>query len=268
VGADPALFPGAGSGGDPAGRTPRWQLRMGRSVSDVLGEFGFELRSVRADLRVVGQPVEALLARKVLFAVGAAACPPVTLVLMALGGVRVPLLLPAWVSLALAVAGFFVPDMILRAEAAHRRRGFRHAVSSYLDLVAITLAGGTGTEGALHGAANVGQGWAFARIREALSHARDAGEPPWAALGRLGVDLDVSELRELAASLELAGNEGAKVRQSLAAKAVSLRRHEMADAESQAAEATERMVLPLSLLFVGFLIFLGYPAVTRVLFGL
>ncbi len=75
------------------------------------------------------------------------------------------------------------------------------------------------------------------------------------------------ELIELSSTLELAGTEGARVRQSLQARAVSFRRHEQADAESTANSATERMFLPGALLLVGFLLFIGYPAFSRVIGG-
>jgi len=78
----------------------------------------------------------------------------------------------------------------------------------------------------------------------------------------------VAELTELAASLTLAGTEGAKVRASLAAKATSLRNRQLADAETTAQAATERMSLPLVLLFAGFLLLIGYPAVVHVLTGI
>jgi len=81
--------------------------------------------------------------------------------------------------------------------------------------------------------------------------------PPtrWAALGRLGQELGVAELSELAASVALAGTEDGKARASLAAKAASLRTHERAEAETADQAATERMSLPVVLLFAGFLLF-------------
>ena len=78
----------------------------------------------------------------------------------------------------------------------------------------------------------------------------------------------MGELCELAASVGLAGTEGARVRESLVAKASSLRAHELSEAESAAQSASERMSLPVVLLFVGFLVFLGYPAVDRILTGI
>src|SRR5581483_1383228 len=114
----------------------------------------------------------------------------------------------------------------------------------------------------------VGQGWAFDHLRSALDAARLARRPPWDVLGRLGAELGVTDLVELAASVSLAGTEGAKVRASLAAKAASLRSHELADAETTAQAATERMSLPVVVLFAGFLAFIGYPAIDHGLTGL
>ena len=49
---------------------------------------------------------------------------------------------------------------------------------------------------------------------------------------------------------------------------MSLRVHELTDAESSEQAATEKMSLPVVLLFAGFLFFLGFPAVEKVLTGL
>ncbi len=168
----------------------------------------------------------------------------------------------------MAVAGFFLPALELRSQAAERRRSFRHALGCFLDLVAVRLAGGAGVESSLSDSAASGHGWAFAELRQALAEARLMGEPPWAGLARLGDDLDVSELRELAASAALAGDEGARVRASISAKAKALRVRGLADAEGAAQAASERMSLPIVLLLVGFIVFLGYPAINQVLYGL
>jgi tight adherence protein C len=156
----------------------------------------------------------------------------------------------------------------LRVDAAKRRKGFLHALSCFLDLVAVRLAGGAGVDGALNQCAEAGHGWAFVEIRQALAEARLLGEAPWSGLARLGTDLGIAELGELAASVSLAGAEGARVRTSLSAKARSIRTKGLANAQATAESASERMSLPVVMLMFGFVAFLGYPAVMQVLTGL
>ena len=240
---------------------------IGRWLAAGLAGLGIQMRPLRSDLAVTGRSLERHLAEKVTLAVFGLVLAPAVAALMALGGAALPLAVPAWASVVLAVGGFFVPDVGVRAEAAARRRDFRHALGSFLDLVVVGLSGGAGVEAALQDAVEVGRGWAFAQLRSALATARVRREPPWSALGRLGAELGVPELVELGASVGLAGTEGARVRASLAAKAESLRAHRLAEAEGEAQAASERMSLPVVLLFAGFLVFIGYPAMARVLSG-
>ncbi len=165
-------------------------------------------------------------------------------------------------------AGALVPIVTLRREGAAARRHARAAVGCFVDLVVLALAGGAGIEGSLLEAARVTDDWVFERIARALVRARDAGTPPWVALGDLGRAIGVPDLVELAATVGLAGSEGARVQRALTARAASLRRRELADAERQANAVTERLFLPSTLLVAGFLLFVGYPAWTRILGGL
>ena len=262
------VAPGEGPSERPAARregaTER-ELAIGRVLLAALDDLGTPLgRALERDLNVTGQSLEGLAARKAIGAVFAGLFVPAATAVLTLAGLAVPLPAAAGLALAAALAGFLAPDLSLRRQAAARRREFREATSLWLDLVAVSLAGGAGIEEAMTATSAAGQGWAFQRLRDTLDRARLAGEPPWAALGRLGEQLDVAELRELAASLALAGTEGARVRRSLTAKAGSLRQREVADAESAAAGVTERLVLPVGLLLLGFVLFLGFPALLRV----
>ncbi len=245
--------------------------RLGRPAARLLNRSGVGWlipQRVRRDLAVLDRSPERHLAEKLTLAlVGLLFSPAITALLM-LGGAHLSLTVPLWASLILMVGGFILPDLGIRSDAARRRRDFRHALGSFLDLVVVALAGGGGVETALGDAASIGNSWAFSYLRRALDGARLARETPWSALGRLGQELGIGELSELAASVSLAGTEGAKVRASLAAKAASLRTHELAEAETADQAATERMSLPIVMLFAGFLFFIGFPAVERVLTGL
>jgi Flp pilus assembly protein TadB len=242
-------------------RTSTW-------ITNALEGIGLDLGTLHADLRLVGRSVDQHMGTKVVLAILGLLLPSATVAVAALGGVAFSFTIPVVAGLVLGVAFFFVPDLTLRSEAAERRKAFRHALSSFLDLVVISLAGGAGVESALRDAAGIGEGWAFTQLRSALDVTMLTGETPWSALGRLGQELGVAELAELAASVSLAGTEGARVRESLAAKAKSLRDHELSEAEAEAQSATERMALPVVLLFLGFLILIGFPAVDAVLTGI
>jgi Flp pilus assembly protein TadB len=254
-----------------AGATESSQPRGRRLVQRIAQSLGLERfveRSVEADLRVVGGTLEDHVASRAMVALVGFALVPATTALMWAGGVRVSPAVPGLVSPLLGLAGFFVPAGTLRSAAAERRRSFRHAFSSFLDIVSVTLAGGAGVETALYRSAATGRGWAFAELRHALVTSQLLGQTPWSGLDRLGVDLGVVELQELAASVALAGEDGASVRASIAAKARALRIRALSDAESHAQAATERMSLPIVVLMTGFMVFVTYPSIARILTGL
>ena len=220
------------------------------------------------DLRVLGRTREEHLAKCALAGFVGLLWAPATAAMMSAGGVRVSLVFPLWMSVVLGIAGLATPGLGVRSEAATRRHGFRHALGCYLDLVAVRLAGGAGIESALTGAADAGDGWAFGELRNALTDSRLLGEPLWNGLARLGTDIGVPELSELAASTGLAGDEGARVRSSIVAKARALRFRGLTDAEATAQSASERMSLPVVGLMLGFIVFLAWPAVLEVTHGL
>lgn len=236
----------------------RW-LRLVRPLLPALQAVGLPSERLRRDLAVTGTDIDEHLARKTLYGVAGLLAPAIAgLGRAALGSPPAPQA-PVVAALALAAAGFLYPDIRVRAEATRARRDFVHALSAYLDLVVISLAGGAGIDSALHDAASIGRGWAFDQLRRALEAARLTRVTAWSTLRQLGDHLGVRELSELAAATTLAGVEGAKVRASFTARAASLRTHLLTDAEKDAKSATGRMVLPWLLLFLGFLIFLGYP---------
>ncbi|MDP9820656.1 type II secretion system F family protein [Nocardioides massiliensis] len=221
---------------------------------------------LRADLAVMGQSMEQFLGQTALGAVAGLVVPPMLLVLMDAVGLGLgSASIPVWVALIGALVGGYLTRSQLASAAKERRRDFRHVVSAFLDLVAMNLAGGRGVPEALQAASSISDGWAMVRIRDTMEAARLQGVTPWAALGDLGSDMAVEELRDLAAALALVAEDGAKVRDSLSARAASMRQRELADAESRAAEQSQSMLVAQLLLAVGFLLFLMYPAVANVL---
>ncbi len=153
------------------------------------------------------------------------------------------------------------PDIRLSEQIDRRRRDFRYSLSAYLDLVTIILAGGGGLETALQTAADLGDGWAFAEIRTALRNARLTNRTVWDVFDELGEELGVPELRD---SALLAGDQGARIRASLSAKADSMRANQTAAIEAQAEAATEKMLLPVITLVVGMILFIGFGVVQAI----
>lgn len=245
-----------------------WVVAWGRMFVPGLRMLGLPGARIEADLRVTGRGADTHLAAKALLTIAGLLAPWLLHALLTLGGLSPGVEVPLLAGLVLAALGFLTPDLDARAKATRLRREFRDALSAFLDLVGITLAGGAGVEAALGDAAAIGTGPAFEAIRRALRTAQLTRATPWTTLRRLGEELDITELAELAASISLAGTEGARVRASLAAKAQALRTHQVTDAETEAQAATERMALPVTLLFLGFLAFIAYPAVIQVLNGL
>ena len=245
-----------------------WALRVGRPFVKPLAALGLPNRKLRNDLAVTGKSVQHHLAEKATLALTGLLLPILMQLVFVVADLGLGWEVPAVAGLVLALGGFLLPDISVRQEAERRRSTFRHALSAYLNLIRVLLAGGAGVDGALSDAVNIGKGWAFQQLRRALVTAKLTRTTPWSTLGQLGTELDVHQLSELAASVSLAGTEGARVRASLAAKAAALRTRELTDAEGDAQAATERMSLPVVMLFGGFLLFIGFPALASVLGGL
>lgn len=263
---DTTAYPSQPTDVDQAG----WSARLGRPGVRWLGRAGLPRASVGRDLETLDKPVEVHLAEQTTATVFGLLLPPIVVGLFSVagGGTGIGIVAPIGASLILGTAGFFAADLAARSEAAKHRAAFRDALSSFLDLVVISLAAGSGVDQALDEAASIGSGPAYTDLRYALAEARLARVPPWDVLAALGRRIGLAELQQLAATVALAGTEGAKVRTSLRARAVAMRDRQLAHAEGEANAATERMSLPVVALFAGFLIFLGYPAVAAVLIGL
>ena len=225
------------------------------------------MRGFRSDLAVTGSDPTLFVSRTIVGAGAFAFVPVVCWLVLVAVGLTVPLGAAVLVSVVGVPVAIALAAGSLRRTATARRRHFRVVIGSFVDLVVLSLAGGVGIDGALHDAAQVTADWAAQRMSKALLAARDGGVAPWAALSALGAELGVPELVELSTTVQLAGTEGARVRQSLTARGASLRRHEQADAESAANAMTERLFLPGALLLIGFLVFIGFPAVHRILGG-
>jgi Flp pilus assembly protein TadB len=250
------------------GGEPGWAGRAGQRGVPLLRALGLPTAALRADLAITGTDVDRHLAEKAACAVAGLAAPALVLGLAAVAGAGTGWWVPVWACLLCAGALFLAPDLAVRAQARTRRAEMRHTLAVVLDLTVIALAGGAGVHQALTDAVAAPRGWAASRLRGAVDTARLARHSVWEEFDALEAQTGVGELRELAATVGLAGSEGARIRTSLEAKATAIRGRRLAEADGNAQSATERMALPVVLMFTAFLVFIGYPALAHVLTGL
>jgi Flp pilus assembly protein TadB len=254
---DPAVMATAGGVSAPQ---PAWQATVGGWLSRHVTASGDTV-----DLAVAGRSPAAHALAKASTAIALALLPVAAGTVLWVAGTGVTPVVGIVPAVVMGVAGWITPDLEVRGRARRRREEFVAALSSYLDVVAIQLAGGTGVESALYAAADHGDGWPFVELRTALDRTRLSKQAPWPALEALGRRLQVDELVELATAAGVAGRHGAQIRTSLSARAAGLRARQLAEIEAAAGATTERMTIPLVILGVAFLAFILYPAVTQVL---
>ena len=245
---------------------PDWLDALGYRAAALLRRTGIDLGALNSDLSVLGRSLERHLVTSLLLGLLGFGAPLLVTALGTLAG-RPMGSLPLLACLVLGAAMAALPTARLRSRAAQARRDFRHVVGSFLDLVSMSLGAGRGVPEALDAASALSDDPAMARIRDALAAARLRGETPWAAMGRLGTTLRIDELRDLSAALALVAEDGAKIRESLSARATSMRRRELADAEGRAGENSESMLVAQLVIAIGFIVFLVYPALSGIMGG-
>jgi Flp pilus assembly protein TadB len=223
------------------------------------------LPSPGPDLALLGQDRESFLASKITCGFAGLATVPVLSALLLAAGHRLPLAVPVLASLVLGGALFLAPDLVTKINAAEKRADFRHALTSYLDLVALERGAGSAPTEALEAAAALGGGWAFQRIAAALDAARRAGRAPWSGLADLAAETGVPELADLADIAGVAGQEGARIIDTLTARAASMRAAALSADRAVSGSRSTTMVIPIALLGAGFLLLIVFPVVYRTL---
>jgi Flp pilus assembly protein TadB len=225
------------------------------------------------DLAVMGQSLERHVAEKLATALLGFLLPLCAggLLLDAGGLVGVNLSLgiavPLWFAVLLGLSGFIAPDLVLRTNAASRRRELLEDLSVFIQAVGMSLTANRGVEAALQDAVAVGDDWGFAQLRGALAQSRIGSDRPWAALGRLGQELGVDTLEELGARVALAGEDGARIADSLATFAETLRSRRLIQVEREENVRSEVMAAVSVLPLVAFTLFLVAPAFFQLLSG-
>jgi hypothetical protein len=241
------------------------QEKVGRWLAERIARPTGLLAVPRTDLAVLGRPVERFMLDKLALFVTGLAAPSLLTGLVTVAGGSLPWAFPVLVGLVLAAVLSLVPDWSVRSQARLRRRDFRYAFTSYLQLVVLERQAGAALNAALENPAKITDGWPFQRIHQALSRARQGQQQPWRALADLGAEIDVRDLTDLAHTAEIAGSEGAKMHDVLIAKIGSMRHEASAAARSEANARTTAMWVPTSLLMLGFVILIGFPFFSKLL---
>lgn len=225
------------------------------------------LRVSAGDLDLVGRSHEHLVATKLGLAALALLAPPMGTVAAAAAGFGLPVGLPVFASLGLATVAFFLPDRDVRRHADRAREEFTGTVAAYLVLVALERKADAGPVQALNGSARVGCSWPWQRIRDALDRAYLDRRPAWDGLHDLATSIGVPALAEVADIVRTSGEEGTAIAETLLARARSLRVELAARQQATANADSERMVIPVALLGLGFVALLAYPVFSRITTG-
>ncbi|MFJ8313348.1 MULTISPECIES: hypothetical protein [unclassified Streptomyces] len=217
----------------------------------------------RADLQLLNQPVEQFLLNKVLLAFVGLVLPSVLSAAWTLLDITLPLFVPAVAGVLAAVLLWFVPDLMVRRDAARAREEFTHAITVYLELVALRLASNIAVDQALEEAARVGSSWSFLRLQEALLRARMEKSSPWQVLEDLGTQLKIPVLRDVADFAQMSGKDGASIYAPVRARAKSTRDEQLSTAVARANSDSEKMHIPGAVMCVLIMCLLSFPVVLK-----
>ncbi|MFH8698948.1 type II secretion system F family protein [Streptomyces chartreusis] len=236
-------------------RWGRWLLARLERVPGV--------RIPTTNLALLGQGPGAFMLKKTALAGAGLLCPVIVSIPWILAGVSLPFYVPAVVGLLIAVLLFITPDLAVRDQAKRAREEFAHALSAYLDLVALKRAADAGPAEALEKAAGVGTGWPFLYLHGALRRARLEKIPPYEALTQLANEYDLPVLDDVADIMRGSATDGAAVYKALRARTAALNTELLADQAAEANTASEKMTAPGALLAVLVMLLLAFPAVIR-----
>jgi len=215
---------------------------------------------VLPDLAITGTPTETFAVKVVGYAIGLALLGPVLWAAMGAIGVHLSFEVPTLGVLVLGTAGAVSPFVDLHKAAERRRRHFCHSLSTYASLVSMAMAGAMGWSSALEVASTVSStDWAMDEIAQSLLWAQAYRKQPWEGLERLAVRFNLPDLTDLARAMSGAG-DGARIRDSLDAKAQSMRLKETSALEDAAQAVTHKMLLPGVFLMAGYGVLVFYPA--------
>ncbi len=242
---------------DPFSRLTRSAL-VARLTSSAL------VKTPRQDLALLGISAQAYTAYRLATALCGLALGPLLGALSAITRLHLPLEIPVGLSVVFAALLWVTSAADIVGKAAAARRDAHYHLLALLDATALEISASSAPLQAIEEAAAALDAWSTVRIRETLLRAQMAGRAPWDALEALGREIGLTALVESAGMLRAAEAEGTGAHARLTTRADALRAQLAADEQAAALSASERMVMPMTVLVLLFLILVGFPLITRI----
>ncbi len=160
--------------------------------------------------------------------------------------------------------GYFLPDLLLRAQASERQKLIRDALPDSLDQLTMTVDAGLAFEGALARTARTGEGPLADELVRVLQEMQ-IGVARSEALRKLAERTEVPDLRTFVFSVIQAEEYGLPIAQILRVQAAELREKRKARAEERALKIPVKIIFPLVMCIFPtlFIVLLG-PAAIRI----
>ncbi|PFG18324.1 type II secretion system protein F (GspF) [Propionicimonas paludicola] len=252
---DGQLTPPEQASGTGIDRLGSWvRIRVGRPVTEATSRR----------LRLIGRSVDRHYAGKALGAMVGLALPWLVNLLVGAGTTAIGW--PAAATAALGLAGFFLPDLLLRGREAASAADNTEALLTFFDLVTLERLANRSSGQALRSAALVSDAAVFVAIRDALERARLEQRQPYSDLHQLADELQLPALGDLADVLALE-DSGASLADSLRARVRELRDAHLTAAKIAASSLSERMTFFMVIPSMVFALFFLLPPILRLLAG-
>lgn len=216
-------------------------------------------------LRIAGRSVNRHYAHKALAGLAGLVLPSLVAGVLAVT-ISAGVAAPAVTGLVLGVAGFFLPDVLLRSADSERTEDATESLLTYFDLVTLErLANSSGSQ-SLRAAAALSDVTVFTAIRDALERARLEQRAPYDELQRLGRELELPALVDVAAVMAL-DESGAALSGALRARVRELRDAHLTQSRIAASAVSERMAFFMVIPSIVFGLFFLVPPILRLLDG-
>ncbi len=148
--------------------------------------------------------------------------------------------LPLVVAVLLGVVGFFLPDIVIGRRAVATASDATEALLTFMDLVTLERLANSSATQSLHAAAAVSDQAVFVAIRDSLQRSRLEQRAPFTELKRLGEQLELPALCDVADVMKL-DDSGGSLSDALRARVKELRDAHLTRAKVEASAVSERM---------------------------